>query len=501
MSEARIEEGRPELEEQVPRRLGLGALAQDAAIYGGTRVLLKSLAFLLVPLYAHFLAPAEFGRLELVLAAVAFVDVLIAANMDGVFARFYFDRDDAAWRRQIISLYLAIEALYPAVVVGALIVFSGTLSDRVFGAETYAALFVIALADVYLTNVVDLPMILCRLRRKPLTFAAYSLARGLIQVVTSVLLVAVWHLGVKGILIASLASVGAAAVFTLREYARDLTRRVSWRVAREMIAFAWPGIVGGLAFYALNLLDRFFIKHYHGLEDNGLYGAAFRYSQVVLVGVLAFRMGWTQWHYSWLHSGRHERMVARGASYYFAGAGFLAVLVSAWILPIFHLVMPERYWPATRGVAPLALAAVATGAYTLFTVGLNVTKRMRMTPVLVLAAAGVAIGLYFLLIPPYSFVGAAWATAAALAFLALLVLAVSQRLYPVPWDWRRIGLAVALTGGLCLAALAVDAWLALPVSVAARAGVTLAFPLGLLALGFFPAEDLARLRALRRGRR
>ena len=116
-----------------------------------------------------------------------------------------------------------------------------------------------------------------------------------------------------------------------------------------MISFGWPTIVSAFSFYALNLLDRFFVKHYHGAAETGLYGVAFRYSQIVLVGVFAFRMGWPQWHYSWLNTDRHPQMVARGASWFFGALGFLVVLVSAWILPIFHLLMPEHYWEATRG--------------------------------------------------------------------------------------------------------------------------------------------------------
>ena len=54
-------------------------------------------------------------------------------------------------------------------------------------------------------------------------FAFYSLTRGLTQVVMSILLVAVWHLGVKGILIASLSAVGVAFLVTLREYVFDLS--------------------------------------------------------------------------------------------------------------------------------------------------------------------------------------------------------------------------------------------------------------------------------------
>lgn len=493
MTELRVED--EEKETEVPSRLGVAALAQDVAIYGATRVLLKSLAFILVPLYAHFLDPSDFGVLELVLATVAFVDVVLTANMDGVLARFYFDKDDQQWRRQVITLYLAIETIYPAVVVGALIAASGSLSDRITGTTAYASFFVIALVDLYLTNIVDLPMLLCRLRRKPLTFAVYSAVRGVTQIGFSVLLVAVWHYGVKGILVASLISVCVAFVLTLREYIGDLTRRVDWRVGWEMVSFAAPGIVGGLAFYALNLINRFFINHYHGTADTGLFGVAFRYSQVVLVGVFAFRMGWTQWHYSWLNTERHPAMVARGANYYYFGAGFLAVATAAWILPVFHLLMPSDYWDATEAVAPLALAGVATGAYSLYTVGLAVTKRMRMIPILSTVGAGIAMGLYFLLIPPYSFQGAAWATLAAMTALAVIVHVYSDRIYPVPWDWRRIGLAAGLTVGLCLGSLAIDAWVPIGPSLPLRVLLTLAYPLVLFWAGFFPPGDVAAVRS------
>jgi O-antigen/teichoic acid export membrane protein len=125
---------------------------------------------------------------------------------------------------------------------------------------------------------------------------------------------------------------------------------------------------------------------------------------------------------------------------------------------------------------------------------------MRLLPPLALCGAGFAVGLYFVLIPRFSFVGAAWATVASLWGLSLLVLAVGQRIYPVPWDWRRIVSAVGLAFGLALASLAVDAWVPFAVSVPVRVAITAAYPLALLATGFFPAADLAAARRrLRRG--
>lgn len=501
MSEVRQEEGlqaEAREDEEVPRRLGIGALAHDAAIYGGTRVLLKSLAFLLVPLYARYLTPAEFGVLELVLAFSAFVDVFI--NLSGVLARFYFDKDDSHWRKQAITLFFLIESVYPAVLIGGLLLFASTLADPIAGDATYASLIVISLIDLYLTNIVDISMSLTRLRRKPWRFAFYALTRGLTYVTLAVLLVSVWELGVKGILVASLTAACLVFVVSAREYVSDLTRRLDWSVGREMVSFGWPTIVSAFAFYGLNLADRFIVRAYHGAAETGLYAVAFRYSQIVLVGVFAFRMGWPQWHYSWLNTPRHPEMVARGANWFFGAIGFLVVLVSASILPLFHLLMPEKFWGATEAVAPLSLAAMATGGYAVTAVGLNVTKRMRLIPVTALIASAITVGLYFLLIPPFGFVGAAWATAVGLWLMAALVGIVSQRIYPVPWDWYRLGLAIVATVALALASLAVDAWVPFSASLPVRVAIVLAYPIALLLGGFLtPGERRTIRRRLGRG--
>jgi O-antigen/teichoic acid export membrane protein len=492
--EERLEDERAD--EEPPLRLGIGALARDTAIYGGTRVLVRSLAFLLIPLYAHFLTPREFGVLELVLAITALVDVFI--NLPGTLARFYFDRNEPQWRRQVVTVYFTIEAVYPAVLIGALIAFSGPIASGAVGAATYAALVVISLCDLYLTNIVDMPLNLCRLRRKPFRFAAYALTRSLIHVVFSALFVAVWELGVKGILIASLISGCVTFLATAREYIRDLTRSVSFALVKEMLSFSWPTLITGFSFYLLNFIDRFFIRHYHGLDENGLYGVAYRYSNIVFVAVVAFRLGWPQWHYSWLNTDRHPTMVARGANYYFFFLGFLASVVSLWILPLFRVLMPPEYWEATVAVPPLALAAVAGGAYTVVVVSFQVTKRMRMLLPVTAVGAAIGVALYFLLVPPFSFEGAAWGTAAAMAALTAIAGVVGRRIYAIPWDLRRLVTVLAVTIAVAVAAVFLDARAPYAASLAARGALTLAYPAVLVALGFFTARDLERARQIAR---
>ena len=79
---------------------------------------------------------------------------------------------------------------------------------------------------------------------------------------------------------------------------------------------------------------------------------------------------------------------------------------------------------------------------------------------------------------------------------------VSHRIYPVPWEWRRVGLAVGVTLGLALASLAVDARVPFDASLPVRVAITLAYPAALLLGGFLdgrgaPAPDGAPAAPLR----
>jgi len=148
------------------------------------------------------------------------------------------------------------------------------------------------------------------------------------------------------------------------------------------------------------------------------------------------------------------------------------------------------------------------GIYLLTSIGLNITKRTQYYPVATIAAAATNIGLNLLLIPRFGIVGAAWANGAAYAVQAALGLRLSQRFYPIAYEWGRIARACSSAAVACLAARMLPA-VRLPVdprSVMAHlpdvftrgATVVVVFAALLAVTGFFHPEELARLALLRR---
>ena len=102
-------------------------------------------------------------------------------------------------------------------------------------------------------------------------------------------------------------------------------------------------------------------------------------------------------------------------------------------------------------------------------------------------------GLCFALVPPYGMIGAAISVAAAMTAMFVLMTIHAQRVYPVPYQWRRVGLVVLAAVGLTAAGRGFD------VPLAGAILLVLAYPVILLPLGFYlPAE---RRRLLAVGRR
>jgi O-antigen/teichoic acid export membrane protein len=111
------------------------------------------------------------------------------------------------------------------------------------------------------------------------------------------------------------------------------------------------------------------------------------------------------------------------------------------------------------------------------------------------AAAIVNVALNLALIPSYGMMGAAIATIAAYTTMFVGMAWWSQRIYPVPYQWRRVATAVA--AGLALVAIGKLAGGGLAVALP----LALVYPLALWPLGFYlPAERRAisgRLRLAR----
>ena len=152
----------------------------------------------------------------------------------------------------------------------------------------------------------------------------------------------------------------------------------------------------------------------------------------------AFRLAWPAFAYSIDDEGEAKRTYAYVLTYLVAlttwVATGLALLRRRSSTGSLRLRSPSR----SRVVGPLAFSTVAFAAYIVVAIGVGRAKRTQFNWVVTGAAAAVNIALNLLLIPSYGMMGAASATVAAYSTMFVGMVWWSQRIYPVPYQWRRV---------------------------------------------------------------
>jgi O-antigen/teichoic acid export membrane protein len=318
-----------------------------------------------------------------------------------------------------------------------------------------------------------------RVEERSTAFVLASLANVFVTVGATVLLVVVLEEGPLGVLVGNFS--GTLLVYAaLLGYRREqLGLELDRGLLRRMNRFGLPLVPTALFLWLTNFSDRFFLVTLADAAEVGLYSVGVRIASAMVLLLTAFRLAWPAFAYSIEDEGEARRTYAFG-------------LLSPWLV---DLLAADAFAPASRVVAPLAFAAVAFGAYVVIAIGLGRARRTQFNWVVTGAAALVNVALNLALIPPYGMMGAAIATVAAYATMAAGMAWWSQRVYPVPYQWRRVATAAAVALALVVAGKLLDLGLALCVLV------VLAYPLALAAVGFYlPAERRAigsRLRPAR----
>ena len=359
------------------------------------------------------------------------------------------------------------------------------------------------LLGLWITMNYDVMSRIYRIERRARSWFNYSLLNVVLTTVLTLYLVVVLDKGALGLLVGNFT--GTAIVYAVLLVARRHTvgvRRFDRPVLRDLLTYSLPLMPANIALWALNLADRIQVQRLAGHTELGAYSVAARVAVPVLVLMGAFQTAWAPFaHAVRGQEGDDEakRTYASVLSYWSAVMGWGLVAVSLLAPPYIGYLMPASTQGAAPVVSLLGAGIVLYGGYLIVNIGVTISRRTMMTPVIATIAAVVNLGLNFWFIPRWGIVGAGLTTVIGYALLLWLGWLNAQRSYPVPYDWRRVG-KVAAVATLCLA---LSEWV-IPevgvVGVSVRVLLVCAFPFVLVAVGGLDRSDLRKGREMVLGR-
>jgi O-antigen/teichoic acid export membrane protein len=469
-------------------------LAKHSAIYGLGGLVSRIIAIFLLPLYTRYLIPADYGAIETLVALTAVLAVLLRLGTQSAFFRFYFDSPETAQRLVVVrtSFWFTMTSATIGLALGVLLAhpISQLLFDTADRVGLVRASFVGLWAQMNYAQLTSL----FRVEQRSVAFVVASLANVLITIGATVVLVVAFDLGALGVIVGNFTGTLAVYAALLAYRSEQLGLQFDRQLFIRMEHFGLPLVPSALALWAINFIDRFFLVRIAGQEETGLYSIGVRIASVIIFALTAFRTAWPAFAYSIEDDREARRSFAFVLTYLLFVCSWLALalgLLAPWLV---RLLTTKAFYDGADVVGPLAFAAVLFGGYTVVVIGIGRARQTQFNWVVTVAAAAVNVGLCLALIPDHGRKGAAVAWIAANAVLFGGMAWRGQRVFRVPYQWRRVALVLGVAVALFALGKAVEAPLVLAVALVA------VYPLVLLPLGFYlPAERRRLLGIVRLG--
>ncbi len=468
----------------------LGRLAKHSAIYGLGAVVSRLIGVFLLPIVTRYLTRAELGAVDTLIALSIVLVIVFRAGISMAFFRYYFDAEDDAGRTRVVrtSFWYTMAAATTALVLGCLL--APQISDWLFSTHSHAdlvrAAFVLLWAQMNYEQLTSL----FRVEERSVAFVAATLANVLITVGSTILLVAVWDKGALGVLVGNFTGT-LVVYFVLLAYRRyQLGLEFDRPLFRQMQRFGLPLVPSGLAIWAIDFADRFFLLKLKNAAEVGLYSVGVRISTAILLLLIALRTAWPAFAYSIKEDDEAKRTYAFVLTYVLFVSSWVALTLSLLAPWLVRLLTTPAFYGGARVVPLLVFGATAFIGFNVMSIGIGRAKATQFNWVVTGAAAVIAVGLNLILIPPYGMMGAAASTLVAYTVMFFGMTVRAQQVFPVPYQWRRLATVV----GAAVALTVVGKWLDVPLGGALA--LCAVYPLVLLPLGFYLPVELRRIRAI-----
>ncbi len=374
---------------------------RDIGVYAIGNIGSKLITFLMVPLYTYFVHDTgDFGYYDVCLTVCLLLLPFFTLQLrDGAF-RFLLDCDDETQRRSIVS-FVARTMASSLVITLLVAIVLALFTDIQHLGYAVGLLIAMSLQEVYSQ--------VFRGLGNNRAFVMVGILSALGIGVFSVIFVAYLHWGIRGIFLANIIA-RLLALVLVEAKVRLITRHTSWnirigKVGRDIIRYTLPLLPGSLCWWLTGSSDRLFVTHFLGLDVNGVYAVAIRFTGIINTLAIIFYQAWQETAILQYHSPDRDRFFSRMFNSYIFLLGIILVGYVFLLKVNYGWLVAPQYHQSLNYIYPLGLSAVLFALSAFFDMGYQCAKdTSRTLPAIVLSAV-INVILNFMLIKPLGVYG------------------------------------------------------------------------------------------------
>lgn len=429
----------------------LKKLAGQTVIYGASTIIGRVLNYLLVPLYTKVFAESEYGVVTELYAYVAFFNILFTYGFETAYFRFASKSD------QPINIYNVAQSsmLFSSIIFcGFLILFS----DSVANVLDYAgnSNYIIWLALVLATDaIVGIPFARLRLEGRAKKFGILKIMNILVNIGLNsffllycpahsnalVDLVYNPNLGVGYVFLSNLIANALYLLFFIPWLTK--IKITFGKVWKDMMIYAWPLLVLGLAGVTNEMFSRVLLKYwlpegfYPGYTNDdvlGIFGACYKIAVFMTLAVQAFRYSLEPFFFSKSADKNSPRLFAVVMHAFIIFGCFAWLIISLFLQDFAPIFLRRESYLSGLSIVPWLLGGgLFLGIYFNLSIWYKLTDKTIYGAYITLAGSVVTVLLNILLIPVLGYDGSAITTFVSYLVMVVISYFLGQKYYFIPY--------------------------------------------------------------------
>lgn len=463
-------------------------------VYGIGDVISRISAFLLLPIYTRYFTPEQFGVLEIFYMAAAVISIFLGKEISHAMLRFYYEYPLQEDKNSLVSSSFILYALTASLLLGICSLFSLQFSFYIFDTYDYSKHFLYLFSWLFFSLVNEIGYSYLRAREKAITFVSVSFLELIIKLTACIYLIVYSDYGVLGVLIGNLLGVITSFLILGGYVFSGCGFRVEPSKLSDAIRYMLPLMVVGLTGTIIGQADRYFLNMYTSLALVGLYGLGMRFSTIIAFLVIQpFTKGYGPFRFSIMDQDNAKDIYARVTTYFCFILLWMSLGMIALAREVIQIMAMESYWSAYDVIPILLISVLGQGLYYMFQIGVYIKKNTKVLSYLFIVASIFNILCLWLLVPRYQIVGAAIAVAATHIIIAIGGLVLSNKVYPIEYEWNRLLKSLVVYGFLlvpgCMSFHTDPYWSAL-----IKLPLFILYPMILLRIKFFTGNEIEAIK-------
>lgn len=409
-------------------------------IYGLGLLLVNSIGFVLIPMYTRYLTTSEFGILEILNRCIEIFNIIFGAGLGITCLSLYSREDDARKKEAVVST--AIITLISFSILGAIVfyIFSDVLCKYFLKKLDHLVLFRMGSIIIISELCSNVPMAYIQAKMKSKMFVFISTMKFASIICLNILLVAVLHLKLFGVILGNMSGSLFFAVILILVTIKETGVQFDKQLLKKMLLFGTPFIPGGLFLFVLNSGDRFFIKAFLDSSTLGIYSLGYKIGTLVMIFILGpFLRIWGPVMFKLDKENENREIFGNYFTYIILTYCLIALPLAIFSEYVIMIVSGETYWQAYKVVPYVLLAYLFWAASSFFDSGFYITGKTFYKPFIMGFATALALFLYWLMIPKYGLLGGAYATVLAFFIFSCLTFFISNKIYPIKYPLKKFG--------------------------------------------------------------